>query len=44
VWGKAPQIASKRFAKGELKKQSSGLFFKRERLASEGVPLKNGVY
>ena len=39
----SPQIASKRFAKGELKKQSSGLFFKRGRLASEGVPLKMGL-
>jgi len=39
VGGKAPQTAFKRSAKGELKKQSGGLFFKRERPASEGVPL-----
>jgi len=36
--GVKPHIMlQKRFAKGELKKHSTGLFFKREHLASEGV-------
>ena len=38
--GQSPTNSLKALRKGWIKKQSSGLFFKRERLASEGVPLK----
>ena len=33
------EIIRRRFAKGESPKQSGGLFWERERLTSEGVPL-----
>jgi len=39
--GQSPANSHKALRKGGIKKQSGGLFFKRERPASEGVPLLN---
>jgi len=44
VWGKAPQIASKRFAKGELKNSPVDCFLRGNALQVKAFPKKNGVY
>ena len=43
VWDGVPLLLQKRFAKGELKKQSTGLFFKRGRLATEDSLIEENI-
>ena len=44
VWGKAPQIASKRLAKGELKNSPVDCFLRGNALQEKAFPNEIGVY